>query len=221
MPTLAPLPRALLAEVIGTYALMFTGTGAMVVDSVKDGIIGHVGIAITFGLIVMAMIYAIGDISGAHMNPAVTFGFWVARRFPLRRVPGYVLAQLLGAVLASGTLWILFPGQATYGATLPSGAWQQSLVLEILLTLMLMFLVLSVAVGAKETGILAGIAIGGYITLASIFGGPISGCSMNPARSFGPALFSGTWDSFWIYVVGPLIGAGLSVPIWLATSIRR
>lgn len=216
-----PLHRALLAEVIGAYALVFTGTGAMVVDSVTEGVIGHAGIAITFGLIVMAMIYAIGDISGAHMNPAVTFGFWVARRFPLARLPGYVVAQILGATLASATLWMMFPGQEQYGATIPRDTWQQSLVLEIILTLMLMFLILSVAIGAKETGILAGIAIGGYIALAAMFAGPISGASMNPARSFGPAIVGGTWPSFWIYVVGPVIGAGLSVPIWLATSVRR
>jgi MIP family channel proteins len=211
----------MLAETIGTFALVFFGTGAIVINDLTDGVITHLGIALTFGLIVMSMIYAVGDISGAHMNPAVTVGFWVAKRFPLKRIPGYILAQLTGASLASAALWILFPGHANYGATIPSGSWHQALLLEFILSLMLMFVILSVAVGAKETGILAGIAIGGYIALAALVMGPICGASMNPARSFGPALYAEMWSPFWIYVAGPIAGAALSVPIWLATSVKR
>lgn len=218
---LPPLSKALFAELIGTFALVFSGTGAIVVNDVTGGAIGHAGIAITFGLIVMAMIYAIGDVSGAHMNPAVTLGFWVAKRFPKERIPGYILAQAIGAAAASFCLWILFPEDTQYGATVPRGSFQQSLVLEIIISAMLMYVILSVAVGAKETGILAGIAIGGYIALAAMFAGPICGASMNPARSFGPAIFAHSWSSLWIYGLGPVVGTALAVPIWLASSVKR
>ncbi len=202
--------RKALAECLGTFALVFAGTGAIVINDVSSGTVTHVGIALTFGLIVMAMIYALGDISGAHLNPAVTFGFWLSRRLPLRVVPLYVVSQLAGALLASGVLRLLFWTHPTLGATLPAGPQLQSFVLEIILTAMLMFVILCVVSGAKEKGIMAGIAIGGVVALEAMFAGPICGASMNPARSIAPALVSGRLDSLWIYIAAPLLGAALA-----------
>ncbi len=199
-----------LAEAIGTFALVFAGTGAIVVNDVSGGTITHLGVALVFGLIVMTMIYAVGDVSGAHMNPAVTLGFFVARLLPARDVPPYVASQLAGALAASGLLRLLFD-HAGLGATLPAGAASQSFVLEVVLTAFLMFVILGVATGAKEKGMMAGVAIGGTVALAALFGGPVSGASMNPARSVGPALVSGQWASLWLYCTAPLVGAGLAV----------
>jgi aquaporin Z len=204
--------RRLFAEFIGTFGLVFAGTGAIVIDQVSGGAITHVGIALTFGLIVVAMIYCFGDVSGAHLNPAVTIGFCAARRFPLREVPGYVGAQVTGALAASGLLRALFPNDAKLGATLPAGAEYQSLILEVVLTFFLMLVVLSVSTGAKEKGITAGIAVGAVIALEAMFAGPICGASMNPARSLAPAAVSGHWEHLWIYLVAPVIGALLAVP---------
>lgn len=199
------------AEALGTFALVFAGTLAMVVDDVSGGAISHAGVAATFGLVVMAMIFAVGDVSGAHLNPAVTFGFWAARRLPLREVSPYVTAQCLGALLASLAVSLLFREHARLGATLPSGALGQSFALEIVLSFFLMFVILSVTTGAAERGQLAGIAIGGTVALCSLAGGPISGASMNPARSLGPAVVSGALSVLWIYLSAPLLGAGLAV----------
>ncbi|MFN0006505.1 MAG: MIP/aquaporin family protein [Planctomycetota bacterium] len=204
--------RRLLAEGIGTFVLVLAGTGAIVVDSSLPGMIGHVGVALCFGLVVLAMIQTFGDVSGAHLNPAVTVGFVVAKRFPLRSSWSYILAQCSGAILASGCLRLLFPGDATLGATLPSGAVLQSLALEIVMTWILMLVILSVSAGSKERGLMAGIAIGAVVGLEALFGGPISGASMNPARSIGPALVSGHLDDLWIYLVAPIAGALLAVP---------
>ena len=223
---LAPVWRASLAEAIGTFALVFAGTGAVVVEA-QTGALGHTGVALTFGLVVMAVIYAVGEVSGAHLNPAVTTAFWAAGRFPGRRVGPYVLAQGGGALVASGLLWTLFPDASTLGATVPSGSGVQSLVLEGVLTFFLMFVILGVAVGAKEVGLLAGVAIGGTVALEALMGGPISGASMNPARSLAPALFSAGLGPFdllgqfdlvaqWIYVVGPVVGSLLAVPAYRA-----
>jgi aquaporin NIP len=199
------------AEFIGTFALVFAGTGAIVINETSGGAITHVGIALTFGLIVLAMIYTVGDISGAHLNPAVSLGFYAARRFPLREMIPYVLSQSAGAVVASGTLRLLFPQNATLGATLPAGSALQSFVLEAILTALLMFVVLGVSSGAAEKGITAGIVVGAVIGLEAMFAGPISGASMNPARSLAPAVVSGHLEHLWVYLIAPVVGAGVGV----------
>jgi aquaporin NIP len=209
--------RKYAAEIFGTFSLVFAGTGAVVIDSVTAGGVGHVGFAITFGLVVMAMIYAVGDVSGAHLNPAVTVGFWLAGRLRGRWVGPYVLSQLTGAILASLLLRAMFSNAAHLGATLPAGSAMQSFVLEAVLTGMLMFVILCVSTGPKEIGVVAGIAIGAVIGLEAMFAGPISGASMNPARSLAPALVSGHLQSVWIYVAGPLIGAAAAIPCWRLT----
>lgn len=208
---MSPEIRKLSAELFGTFALVFAGTGAIVINEVSGGTVSHVGIAFTFGLIVLAMIYALGDVSGCHLNPAVTLGFFVARRFQGRLVVPYIVSQCLGAVLASLTLRLMFPTHGTLGATLPAGGALQSFVLEFILTLILMFVVLSVSTGSKEKGVMAGVAVGSVVALEALFAGPISGASMNPARSLAPALVSLRFDSLWIYLVAPILGASVSV----------
>jgi aquaporin Z len=204
--------KKLLAEFLGTFALVFAGTGAIVINHASHGAITHAGIALTFGLVVLAMIYALGDVSGAHLNPAVTTAFAVARRFPWAEVPGYVGAQLAGAFAASGLLRVLFPADDTLGATLPAGTAGQSFVLELVLTFLLMLVILSVSTGAKEKGITAGIAVGAVIALEAMFAGPICGASMNPARSVAPAVVGGHLEQLWVYLAGPVLGAWLAVP---------
>lgn len=199
------------AEVIGTWILVFSGTGAIVINTVSDGAITHVGIALTFGLVVMSLIYALGDISGAHMNPAVTIGFWAAGRVEAKTVLPYLLAQCLGALLASVLLKILFPEHTTLGATLPAGSWQQSFILEVALTAILMFVVLNVSTGGMEKGIMAGAAVGSVVAFEAMFAGPICGASMNPARSLGPAVVSGRIAELWIYLAAPVLGALVAV----------
>lgn len=199
------------AEFIGTFALVFAGTGAIIINEVSGGLITQVGIALTFGLIVLAMIYTVGDISGAHLNPAVSFGFFAARRFPLRSLIPYVLSQCAGAFAATVILRLLFPENATLGATLPAGSAMQSFVLELILTAILMFVILNVSTGAAEKGITAGIAVGAVIGLEAMFAGPISGASMNPARSLAPAVVSQHLSSLWVYLVAPTAGALLAV----------
>lgn len=192
---------------IGTFALVFAGTGAIIINDASGGAITHLGIALTFGLIVLAMIYTVGDISGAHLNPAVTLGFWAARRMPGREVPAYLASQVSGAILASALLRFLFPENKLLGATLPAGSDSQSFVLEAVLTFFLMLTILNVSTGASEKGITAGIAVGSVIALEAMFAGPICGASMNPARSFAPALVSGHFEHLWIYLVAPPFGA--------------
>jgi aquaporin Z len=199
--------KKLLAESLGTFGLVFAGTGAIVINDATGGGVTHVGVALTFGLIVLAMIYTFGDISGAHLNPAVTIGFWAARRMPGGAVLPYIASQIVGAVLASGLLRILFPENKLLGTTLPAGSDMQSFILEILLTFFLMLTILNVSTGAKEKGITAGIAVGSIIGLEALFAGPISGASMNPARSLAPALVSGHFEHLWIYLVAPTLGA--------------
>ena len=206
--------RKFAAEAFGTFALVFAGTGAIVIDRVSGGAVSHVGIAATFGLIVLAMIYAVGEVSGAHLNPAVTLGFFLARRVPARAVVAYAAAQLLGAFAASGLLRFLFGPVAQLGATLPAGPAAQSFVLEVVLTAMLMFVILCVATGSKEQGLTAGIAIGATVALEAMFAGPICGASMNPARSLAPAVLSGHLTALWVYLAGPVLGATLAVPCW-------
>ena len=203
--------KKLIAEFLGTFALVFAGTGAIVINEVSGGAITHVGIALTFGLIVLAMIYTLGDISGAHINPAVTIAFSFARRFPFKVVLPYVAVQGGGAIAASLTLRLLFPQNVALGATLPIGSSSQSFILEFILTALLMFVILGVSIGGREKGITAGIVVGAVIALEAMFAGPICGASMNPARSFGPAMVSMHWQSLWIYLVAPTLGAILSV----------
>jgi aquaporin NIP len=203
--------RKLSAEVFGTFCLMFAGTGAIVINDVSGGSITHVGIALVFGLVVMAMIHAIGDVSGAHMNPAVTVGMWVAKRLPAAIVVPYVLAQLAGGFAASGLLRLLFPEHPTLGSTLPAGSDWQSFVLEVVLTWILMVVVLRVSSGPKERGMFAGITVGSVIAVEAMFAGPICGASMNPARSITPAVTSGNVDSLWVYIAAPLVGSLLAV----------
>ncbi len=207
--------RKFTAEMVGTFALVFAGTGAIIVNEASGGTVSHVGIALTFGLVVMAMIYALGEISGAHLNPAVTCGFWLAGRTPVQEVPRYLLAQFAGAFLASVTLRLLFWDlQTNLGATLPAGSYAQSFGFEVILTALLMFVVLCVSSGSKEQGVMAGIAVGGIVGLEALFAGPICGASMNPARSAAPALVSGRWQELWIYLLAPLVGAALAVIIF-------
>jgi aquaporin NIP len=200
--------RALVAEGIGTFALVFAGAGAVVVDA-RTHELGHIGVAITFGLVIMAMIYAVGHISGAHFNPAVSFAFALTRHFPWQRMLGYWLAQLTGALLAAALIRGSVGSDAHLGATLPSGSQGQSFLWELVLTFFLMFVIMAAATDTRAVGEAAAIAIGGTVGLDAMFGGPISGASMNPARSIGPALVSGDLHALWLYVVAPLAGATL------------
>jgi aquaporin Z len=204
--------RLCFTEGLGTFFLVFAGTGAMIVNGLYDGVITHAGVAAVWGLSVMSVIYAVGDVSGAHINPAVTLGFWIARRFPGEKVIPYIASQCAGAIAASLTLALLFGWNTDLGATLPAGPRMQSFALEVLLTFFLMFVILSVAAGSKEKGIMAGIAIGAVVGLEAMFAGPVSGASMNPARSLAPALVSFHLADVWIYLTAPFIGAALAVP---------
>ena len=199
------------AEAIGTFALVFAGTGAIVINDQSGGAVSHVGIALTFGFVVLAMIYAVGEISGAHLNPAVTLGFWLSGRFPKALIVPYVVSQCSGAFAASGVLRFLFPTHGTLGTTLPAGTETQSFVLEFILTFILMFVILNVSTGAKEKGITAGIAVGSVIALEAMFAGKICGASMNPARSLAPAVVSGHAEHLWLYLVAPILGAALAI----------
>ncbi len=201
-----------IAEAIGTFMLVFAGTGAMIANDVSGGAVTHVGIALTFGLVVASAIYAIGNISGAHLNPAVTIGFFAARRLKGAQVLPYIIAQCTGALAASGLLRFLYPTHETLGMTLPAGPIYQSFVLEVVLTFILMFVILNVSTGAMEKGIMAGVAVGAAVAVCSLSGGPISGASMNPARSIGPALVAGNLQHLWLYLTAPLLGALLAFP---------
>jgi aquaporin Z len=202
-----------IGELIGTFALVFCGTGAIVIDEVTNGKVSHVGVAITFGLIVMAMIYTFGDKTGAHINPAVTIAFAIKGAFPVRQVAPYIIGQLIGALLASVVLKLLFPTNVLLGATIPSGSNLQSLILEFILSFFLMLTIIHVAEGGKEKGLFAGLAIGSVVLLEAMFAGPISGASMNPARSIAPALVSGEMKQLWIYILAPISGTASAVGV--------
>ena len=204
----------LAAEFFGTFMLIFAGTGAVVANA-QTGAVTHVGVALTFGLIVLALIYAFGDISGAHFNPAVTLGFVTAGRFPAVAAGPYIVAQVAGAFAASVLLRVLFPESTTLGETIPSGTDMQSFGLEVVLTWFLMLVILCVSSGAKEKGITAGIAVGAVIGLEAMFAGPICGASMNPARSLAPGVVSGSTESLWVYLAAPVLGALLAVPTYM------
>jgi len=200
--------RLLAAEFVGTFALVFAGAGAVMVDA-KTHALGHVGVAFSFGLVIMAMIYAVGHISGAHFNGAVTFAFALTRHFPWRRAIGYWCAQLLGAIAAAALLRGSLGNIAHVGATLPSGSQSQSFLWELVLSFFLRFVIMAVATDTRAVGEAAAIAIGGTIGLDAMFGGPISGASMNPMRSLGPALVSGDLHALWLYIVAPIVGASI------------
>lgn len=217
----------LFAEFVGTFILVFAGTGAVVFNYYSNNAITHPGIALVFGLVVLAMAYTFGDVSGAHINPAVTIGFAVARRFSWRDVPGYIIVQCLGAIAASLLLSKMFPGgkDVNFGATIPINEKlnDQCFVLEVWLTWALMLVILHVSTGAKEKGITAGIAVGAVIALEALFAGPICGASMNPARSLAPALVTSAdaaRNVLWIYLAAPIFGAILAVPTFALTRQR-
>jgi len=199
----------LAAEFVGTFALVFAGCGAIMVDA-KTGQLGHVGVAITFGLVIMVMIYAVGHISGAHFNPAVSFGFALTRHFARPRLFGYWAAQLLGALTAAAILRASLGNIAHVGATLPSGSQGQAFLWELVMSFFLMLVIMAVATDTRAVGEAAAIAIGGTVGLDAMFGGPISGASMNPARSIGPAIVSGDLHALWLYIVAPIAGATLA-----------
>jgi aquaporin NIP len=201
--------RSLLAEAIGTFALVFAGCGAIVVDA-KTGALGHIGVAFTFGLVIMVMIYALGHISGAHFNPAVTFSFALTRHFPWRRAFGYWAAQAAGALTAAAIVLGSLGSHAHDGATLPSGTQGQAFLWELVLSFFLMLVIMAVATDARAVGEAAAIAIGGTVGLDAMFGGPVTGASMNPARSFGPAVVSGDLHGLWIYLLAPPLGMTLA-----------
>ena len=202
------LARALAGEVIGTFALVFAGCGAIMVDA-KTQALGQVGIAATFGLVIMAMVYALGHVSGAHFNPAVTFAFALTRHFPWPRVGAYWAAQLAGALVAALLLRSSLGDLADVGATLPSGSRGQAFVWELVLSFFLMLVIMAVATDTRAVGEAAAIAIGGTVALDALFGGPISGASMNPARSLAPAIVAANLDAVWVYLTAPLVGATL------------
>ena len=209
--------KRLFAEFLGTFILVFAGTGAIVTDHATGGTLGHVGVSLVFGLVVLAMIHTFGDVSGAHLNPAVTVGFAAAGRFPWKDVPGYATAQLAGAFTASLMVKLLLSNTASLGATVPAGSVIQSFILEVILTAILMLVILSVSTGSKEKGITAGIAIGAVIALEALFAGPISGASMNPARSLAPAIVSGNFQNLWLYPLATILGSIIAVPLCIAT----
>jgi aquaporin NIP len=202
------------AEILGTFALIFCGTGAIIINQESAGIVTHPGIAFTFGLIVMVLIYTLGPISGAHLNPAVTIAFTLAKRFPMKEVLPYLLSQAIGAFMASATLRFLFIKNELLGATMPAGTELQSFILEVILTFFLMLVIINVATGSKEQGMFAGTAIGSTVLLEAMFAGPICGASMNPIRSISPAIVSGHSEHLWIYIVAPILGATAAIFVW-------
>ena len=202
-----------IAEFIGTFTLIFCGCGAMTINEITHGSVGHIGIGITWGFTVIAMIYAVGEISGAHLNPAVSIAFAYAKKFPWDEVPKYFIAQFLGALLASYTLQFLFPTSELLGGTHLHEIIDpvKGFIIEFLLTFFLMFVIINVSTGSKEVGIIAGIAIGGVVMLEALFAGPITNASMNPIRSLAPAIASLQFDDLWVYVTAPFLGAVLAV----------
>jgi aquaporin NIP len=227
------LARRCFAEGLATFALVFAGCGAVILDYERNGSIGATGIAAVFGLVIMVMVYATGHLSGAHINPAVTVAFSATRHFPIREAIAYIPSQLAGAAAGAGLLRLLWhDSPAHLGATLPSVSSSSALVYEIVLTAFLMFVVMAVATDTRAVGAAAAIAIGGTVALDSLFAGGFTGASMNPARSFGPALVAGEWRDFWVYVVGPVVGAligavcyqlarGDTAPLAGSAAVRR
>ena len=206
--------RTVFAEFIGTMLLVFIATGTIVVDQITGGAIGHVGICISVGLLITALIYSIGNVSGAHMNPAVSIGFFVARRLKLKQLICYLSAQLAGGIIGAGLVWFIFPAAKSLGTTNPSAliTIQAALIIELIISFILMFVILNVSTGHFEKGIMAGAAIGGTIALLCLFAGPMTGASMNPARSFAPALVGDDLKNVWLYILAPIAGTCLAYP---------
>ncbi|KAF3451335.1 hypothetical protein FNV43_RR07430 [Rhamnella rubrinervis] len=203
-----PFLQKLIAEVVGTYFVIFAGCGAVVVNLAMDKVVTSPGISITWGLVVMVMVYSVGHISGAHFNPAVTIAFATTKRFPWKQVPPYIVAQVIGSTLANGTLRLMFSGkQNHFAGTMPAGSDMQSFVIEFIITFYLMFVVSGVATDNRAIGELAGLAVGSTVLLNVLFAGPVSGASMNPARSLGPAIVHRQFKGLWIYIVSPILGA--------------
>lgn len=200
------------AEAIATFILVFVGCGAIVVNDLHGGMLGHLGVNTVFGLVVMALIYATGNISGTHINPAVTLGFFFAGRLPGSSVAPYITAQVTGAILAAALLRLLFPEHATLGATLPAMPVASAFIVEVVISFVLMYVVLNVSTGHKEKGIMAGAAVGGTVAMNALFAGQLTGASMNPARSLGPALVSLNLDTLWLYLAAPVLGMFLAWP---------
>lgn len=208
-----------LAEAVGSYCLVFAGTGAIIVNTITHGGVTPVGVSLVFGLVVLAMVYTVGHISGAHLNPAVTLGFYAAGRLAVAEVPAYILAQLIGAVSASATLKLMFWGNpGGLGLSVPTGPWPQAFLMELILTAMLMLVIMGVATDHRAEGTMAGVAIGATICFEALLGGPVSGASMNPARSFGPALLSLDFTNHWIYWLAPILGS--TTGVWAYQAIR-
>jgi aquaporin NIP len=206
--------HALAAEFLGTFALVLAGTGAIVVNQQSGGTVTHVGVALTFGLVVAAMILTFGLVSGAHLNPAVTLGMIAARRMPASIAVWYLAAQVAGAFAASGFVMLLFPASDTLGTTLPTITPWRAFVLEAMLTAILMTTILAVTAKDREGGPLhAAVAVGAVIGLEALFAGPVTGASMNPARSLAPAVVSGTTQHLWLYLAGPTLGAVLAAGV--------
>ena len=200
----------LLAEFLGCFFLVLTGCGAVIINE-KTGVLGHLGISMVFGAIIMIMIYSYGSLSGAHFNPAVTIAFWLSGRFEKKDIPGYLIVQFAGALAGAFLLKALFPESGTMGETLPADGTAIAFVLEALFTFLLMTVILNVSTGHMEKGIMAGVAIGGTVFLLATIGGPLTGASMNPARSLGPALAAGKVQALWLYLTAPVLGAALAV----------
>ncbi|WP_299456304.1 MIP/aquaporin family protein [uncultured Microscilla sp.] len=202
------------AEIIGTYALVFCGTGAIVINQHTQGTVTHAGIAVTFGLVVMALVFAFGKLSGAHINPAVSIAFALTDIFPKKELVPYIISQLIGALLASGSLRLMFPESVGLGETIPAGSDLQSFILEVILTYLLMLVILMVSQNDPSVSQFTAIAVGGVVLFEAWFAGPISGASMNPARSIAPAVASGNLNSLWVYLTAPILGAVLATFSW-------
>ncbi|MFT4695517.1 MAG: aquaporin NIP [Urechidicola sp.] len=202
------------AEMMGTFIMVFFGTGAMIINELHGNVITHLGVAIAWGLVVLAMIYSIGNKSGAHMNPAVTLSFLLDKRISFKKSGYYIIAQIFGAILASFVLKFMFPEAIKLGETVPVNSWQQAFVMEFILSFFLMFVIFNVATGAKEEGVIAGLVIGITVLICALVGGPISVASMNPARTIGPAIASGNYTHMWLYMIAPISGMFVSYGAW-------